>query len=104
MQLEHSQTEDSNGLSDRPKGSPVMQSRKDVSEDNLTTHYDTAYSWIVCAAAFTAQMIVVGFSYTIGVYYTVFKDVFGHSAGVTSWIASLNFGTATLIGKEQFLY
>ncbi len=82
----------------RTVGDPLLDTNLPM--DNHVNHYDSTYSWIVCAAAFTAQMIVVGFSYTIGVYYTVFKDIFGHSALVTSWIASLNFGTATLIGTK----
>ncbi len=60
------------------------------------SHYDSAYSWLVCAAMFFCNMVTLGFSYSIGVYYVVFLDVFGHSSGVTAWV----YGTAMFIGKS----
>ena len=79
--------------------SKTQSSPGESHNDSAKTHYDSAYSWIVCAAIFIGHMLTVGFSFAIGVYYVVFRDVFGHSAGVTSWISSLNLGTATFIGE-----
>ena len=88
-----SQTE-SHKNEDQTTSSPQSQSPS-------SSHYDSGYAWVVCAAIFVAHGLTLGFSYTIGVYYVVFRDVFGHSAGVTAWVSSLNFGTATFIGKYQ---
>ena len=88
------------------KQSKKMSGRK-ISENEAQTlhsqsgsHYDSAYSWLVCAAIFFCNMVTLGFSYSIGVYYVVFLDVFGHSSGVTAWVSSLNYGTAMFIGKS----
>ncbi len=73
---------------------------KSVEPSQPQAHYDSAYSWAVCAAIFICNALTLGFSYSIGVYYVVFLDVFGHSSGITAWMSSLNFGSAMFIGKS----
>ncbi len=65
----------------------------------IPSHKDTPYSWVVCLAAFTSSFMTVGFSHAIGIYFVVFRDIFEETAGVTSWVSSLNYGVLCMSGK-----
>ncbi len=67
-------------------------------KDNGYSHKDSYYSWIVCMACSVAYFLQLGFTYSIGIYYAVFLEVFGHSAATTSWISSLNYGMFYITG------
>ena len=67
------------------------------------SYKDSGYSWLVCTAAFTSTFLTVGFSHAIGIYFVAFLEVFEETAGVTSWISSLNFGITCMAGRERFL-
>ncbi len=67
-------------------------------KDNGYSHKDSHYSWIVCMACSVAYFLQLGFTYSIGIYYAVFLEVFGHSAATTSWISSLNYGMFYITG------
>ena len=72
---------------------------KNSSISNTNTNgKDGMYAWVICGVAFIGHTLSAGFSYTMGTYYVIFKEVFNHSAGVTSWVSSLNLGVAFLIG------
>ena len=36
---------------------------------------DSGWSWVVCAASFLSNVLVVGFGYNIGIYYAEFLKV-----------------------------
>ena len=59
---------------------------------------DEGYSWIVLAASFVTNMLTIGFTYSIGVYYVEFLSVFNESKGYTALISSLNFGMLCGVG------
>ena len=67
--------------------------------DGRMGEVDGRYSWVVCAVAFSAHLLTSGFSFSIGVYYVEFLNVFNQSKGTTAWVASLNFGILCLVGK-----
>ena len=62
---------------------------------------DRGWSWVVCAAVFFSHLLVIGFCYSIGVYYVEFLTVFGQSKGTTALISSLNFGALSFIGLSN---
>ena len=66
--------------------------------ETISSHKDSSYSWIVCFAAFLSTFMTTGFSYTIGIYFVVFRDVFKQSSSAASWVSSLNYGTICLTG------
>ncbi len=71
---------------------------------HVYSYKDSGYSWLVCAAAFTSTFLTVGFSHAIGIYFVAFLEVFEETAGVTSWISSLNFGITCMTGKKNILF
>ena len=84
------------------KNLPTAELDKSTSHSNSNTDgKDGMYAWVICGVAFIGHTLSAGFSYTMGTYYVVFKEVFNHSAGVTSWVSSLNLGVAFLIGKYR---
>ena len=56
---------------------------------------------LLTVVTFIAHFLTCGVSYSIGVYYVTFLDVFNESNGVTSWIASLNTGTLCASGMYR---
>ncbi len=84
------------------KNLPTAELDKSTSHSNSNTDgKDGMYAWVICGVAFIGHTLSAGFSYTMGTYYVIFKEVFNHSAGVTSWVSSLNLGVAFLIGKYR---
>ena len=66
----------------------------------LTPSVDSGWSWIVCIVAFVIHSLIIGFSYSIGVYYVEFLSVFNESKGTTGLISGLYVGTCNVIGKN----
>ena len=56
---------------------------------------------LLTVVTFIAHFLTCGVSYSFGVYYVTFRDVFNESNSVTSWIASLNTGTLCAIGMYR---
>ncbi len=74
------------------------ESKRFPEEPTIPPHKDTTYSWVVCFAAFTSTFMTVGFSHAIGIYFVVFRNIFEQTAGVTSWVSSLNYGVLCMSG------
>ena len=66
-------------------------------------HYaykDSKYSWLVCLVSFISSFMTVGYTYAIGIYFVLFRDVFETSAGTTAWVSALNYGTLSFTGNS----
>ena len=57
-----------------------------------------AYAMLVCLATFTCLFIVVGFSYSYGVFQDEFVEVFGETHAAVSSVYALVLGFGCLLG------
>ena len=62
---------------------------------------DSGWAWIICAVSFSVHMLIAGFSYSIGVYYVEFLDVFNETKGTTAMISALNMSFLCGMGKQH---
>ncbi|XP_064619207.1 monocarboxylate transporter 13-like isoform X2 [Lineus longissimus] len=68
----------------------------DGNESELSV--ETPYSWAVMVATFIGQVMIYGISWTVGVYFVIFLDVFQQGKGATSWVGSINTACTYLAG------
>ena len=84
-----------------PHASPKTAKKNGDLEARTTSSYkDSRYSWIVMVVAFLSNLMSIGFSYAIGIYFAEFKDIFESNAGTTSLVSALNFGVVCLSGIQ----
>ena len=57
------------------------------------------YSVVLVCSAFTLNALSCGLSYTFGLYYITFLEVFQEGSTITSWIGSINFAVECGTGK-----
>ena len=55
--------------------------------------------WLLIPTAFLIHFITSGVSYSIGLYYVTFLEVFGETAALTSWVGSLNYAALCATGE-----
>ena len=66
--------------------------------DLHTSAMDSGWAWVICTVAFFSNFLILGFNFTLGVYFVEFLNVFGQSKGMTALISSFNFGAFCFIG------
>ncbi|XP_078365743.1 monocarboxylate transporter 10-like isoform X2 [Oculina patagonica] len=59
---------------------------------------DTCWSWIVCAAGVTCNIIVLGCTYCFGIIFPSLLDEFKEGKSKTAWVGSLALASAGLFG------
>ena len=60
---------------------------------------DEGLSWIVLFSGAIAYFMAYGFSYSLGLFYEEFLEIFGETKSKTSWIVSLNYGLMCATGN-----
>jgi hypothetical protein len=72
---------------------------EDPEQEETEPSVETPYSWAVMVATFIGQVMIYGISWTVGVYFVIFLDVFQQGKGATSWVGSINTACTYLAGK-----
>ena len=57
--------------------------------DSHTPAPDGGWGWFIVLASFLLQALTIGITYTFGVMFIKFMDVFESDEGTTSWIGSI---------------
>ena len=50
---------------------------------------DGGWGWFIVLSSFLLQALTIGITYTFGVIFVKFMDVFGADEATTSWIGSI---------------
>lgn len=60
---------------------------------------DGGWGWFIVLSSFLLQALTIGITYTFGVIFVKFMDVFGADEATTSWIGSIQPCLLYLTGK-----
>jgi hypothetical protein len=86
---------------DEERNGPPLETDIDVVEEGPDIEYasvkDTKYSWVVCFAGFSLQVIVVGFLHVFGIFFINFVEEFGTTKAKTGAYNSAKWKYGALI-------
>jgi len=74
----------------------------DVDQPRVTLPPDGGWGWVVVAAAFFANLIVDGVTYTFGIIMSELLDHFEAGKGKTALVGSLIPGVYLTVGKNTY--
>ena len=78
-----------------------LKCNNDVTQPNRKSiDVDAAYAWLIALAAFFAHLLIYGVVYCCGVFYEIFREIFGGSSSMISLTAILS--TAFTYGFSKY--